>query len=99
MGNEYQPVFATSGDLMSYLDSVPVGLVVLEPPSGACRLPHVCQMLEAMRAYPSRWRQAANFNEGGRHVALYELVGNVQQRVRKLAVDMKATLRRDLSTQ
>lgn len=99
MGNDYQPVFATSGDLMGYFDSVPIGLVVFESPSGGCRLQHVCQVLEAMRAYPSRWRLAGSFNEAGRQVAVYELAGNVQQHVRKLAVDMKATLRHDLSTQ
>ncbi len=99
MGNEYQPVFASSGELMSYLDSVPIGLVVLESPPGGCRFTHVCQVLETMRAYPARWRVARSFNEAGRQVALYELAGNVQQRVRKLAIDMKATLRRDLSTE
>lgn len=98
MGNDYQPVFATSRDLMTYIDSVPVGLVVLESPSGGCRLEHVCQMLEVMRAYPSRWRLVRSFNEAGRQIVVYELAGNVQQPIRKLAIDMKATLRHDLST-
>jgi hypothetical protein len=104
MGNDYRPAFLTSASLMTYLDSVPIGLLVLEPPQGGCHIAHVCQMLEVMRSHPERWRAVANFSrdrpEGdGRQLIIYEMVGNIPRPLHKLSVDMKATLQRDISTE
>jgi hypothetical protein len=104
MGNDYRPAFVTNDALMTYLDSVPIGLLLLEPPQRGCHVTHVCQMLDVMRSHPERWHAVATFSSermagNGRQLTLYEIVGNLSRPLHKLSVDLKATLHREISTE
>jgi hypothetical protein len=81
MGEGYTSFFDTSRQLMDYLDSIPVGIVVLEE-DAAPNQSHHRVLRRVMRDFPDRWERLADYaGRGGRvpgraGITVYRLIGH-----------------------
>jgi len=78
--NEYDflPLHSGPAQIMGLLDSIPVGVLVLDLSPGRYGWEHHRQLQEAVKEYPERWQLLASFpGKGGRgEIRVYHLVGS-----------------------
>jgi len=103
IGRDYRSLFDSPEELLSYLDSVPVVLVVSDHSMPEhLYLPHEKLLDQAIQKYPSRWRllsESSVWRDGVEYpkaLRLYELLGNEGQPHRTIILDMKRMLQRKL---
>jgi hypothetical protein len=78
---------------MTVLDSIPIGIVVLqECARGECG-EHENLLNKAASRYPERWRLSSVIpSETGSPIRIYQITGNEGKAVQKLSIDMTYTL-------
>jgi hypothetical protein len=103
LGRHYACRYRTSGEVMAYLDSIPVGLVIVDSSvprdadSEDRRL-----LLEAIRANPSRWESLGTYDlrrpwrDHPHALNVYRLVTQGRSSARAVSIDMRGMLGKPL---
>jgi hypothetical protein len=93
MGDNYRLKYHTPEEIMTVLDSIPIGIVVLqECARGECG-EHENLLNKAASRYPERWRLSSVIpSETGSPIRIYQITGNEGKAVQKLSIDMTYTL-------
>ncbi len=94
-GEEYEPLFKSTEEIMTYLDKIPVGIVVTDRsmPENR-RVPHHQLLEETVAAYPQNWRLLGTYpvtRKGTAYpqaVSVYRQVGHENEPVKGIEVDM-----------
>lgn len=98
----YQPLYTTPGDLLKFLESVPVRVLVVETAPGRRRFPHEELTEEMLRLYSDRWRLIGSYpklrvsSPPGAEVRVYELAAPGGQPRSKIRIDLQGQLKRFL---
>ncbi len=93
MGDDYQLKYHTPQQIMTALDSIPIGVVVTQRcPEGKCG-EHENLLNETVALYPERWRLSSVIpSEQASPILVYQIIGNEAKTVQMLQVDMMKTL-------
>ena len=93
MGDKYQLTYHSPEEIMTALDSIPIGAVVMQHcPKGTCS-EHENLLMQTAGRFPERWQLAATIpSETGAPIFIYRIVGNEAKAVRTLHIDMSRTL-------
>jgi hypothetical protein len=98
IGTHYQPLYGTPGELLEYLESVPVGVLVVETAAKRPRFFHEDLSLEMLRRHPDRWQWIGSYpklrasSSPGVQVRAYRLVG--QNGASRIRIDLGRRLGR-----
>lgn len=92
--DSYQLLYSTPEDLMRYLSSIPVKLVVIDNGQGPVRVPHQDLLKQTIARYSDQWKPVSYPNARG-NIAVYEYVGAAQGGD-KVKVDLRYTLKKIL---
>jgi hypothetical protein len=85
MGWDYKPLYADSNALLSSLEAVPVGIVVID--EAGRRTPHGRMLYEGLQAFPAKWVRI----ESG-PIEVYRLAGHEGKPINKIEIPMRSTL-------
>lgn len=94
MGEGYSCFFDTPEELMDYLESVPVGVLVLEEDASPDQA-HQRLLKQVVRQYADRWKRIGTYpGRGGLHpgeegIDVYELIGHQGRPVDETRIAMK----------
>jgi hypothetical protein len=97
-GTHYRTLYKTPAEVMKFLDSVPVGVIVLDNTPGRKDHPHHRQLQEAIRENPSRFRLLGKYPLDGRpripgeQVLVYQVLDTAGKPTGKIRIDMKYML-------
>ena len=102
-GTHYKTLYRTPAEVLKFLDSVPVGVIVLDNTPGLKDHPHHRQLQEVIRENPARFRLLGSFPLDGRpripgeQVLVYQVLDNQGKPAGKIRIDMKYMLNRSIS--
>ena len=96
-GMSYQPLTASPSELESYLESVPVDVVVVDLTAAAWPQDRAI-LLQTMEQFPARWPRVGEWTaSGARHLLIYRRAGSeTDLRPKKVLLHMPFTLHKDL---
>ena len=80
MGKNYRVRFEREGDMLQYLEEIPVGLVVID--SEGQKASHGQLLLRVLRQHPEKWEMVAEYG----NIAVFRLIGHEGKAVRKIEV-------------
>jgi hypothetical protein len=101
-GDDYRTLYKTPAEVLKFLDSVPVGVIVLDNTPGRKDHPHHRQLQQVIRDNPARFRLLGSFPEDGRpripgeQVLVYEMVDHEGKPAGKIRIDMRFMLNRSI---
>ena len=94
-GGDYVALYTTPGEMMRYLESIPVGVVVIDLSIPASRqFEHQRLLKETLEAYPQRWKLIDSYPLVRRETEypdalwVYRMVGNGNRPVGTIRIDM-----------
>ncbi|MGI8897482.1 MAG: ArnT family glycosyltransferase [Pyrinomonadaceae bacterium] len=101
-GGRRENIFQTTSQIMDYLDSIPVGILVMNTTPDAMSLEHHQQLMQTVKDFPERWELLGSYPgrvKGGvppSQVLVYRLVGHEGRPVNKIELDLQHMLNRSL---
>jgi hypothetical protein len=100
-GHRYTPNYRTPAQLMDYLESVPVGVLVMDYTPGLPLREHHRLLQAMLKAYPESWELIGSYSgdknvtaSGG--ILVYRLVGHESKPLGKIRIDMRDRLNKIL---
>jgi hypothetical protein len=100
LGNHYVLKYHTPEEVMKFLDSIPVELVVIDNESGLFGTPSYYSLLkQAVAAYPDLWDQAGTYPQtpgAGPTIDVYRLKSAAGRMPGKIRIEMPYTLGRSI---
>jgi hypothetical protein len=99
-GTRYSLRFTTPAEVMKFMESVPVRVLVLESPSTRTPSAHEILVEQMIRQYPERWSLIGSYPElrpaspPGASVRAYRLLGREGQSRSRIRVDLRRRLGR-----
>lgn len=102
-GSEYDAFYKTPQEMMSYLETIPIGIVVMDlstPPELQVAHHRILEM--TLATYPHRWELLGTFpltRNGIKHsgaLQVYSLVGHENKPLGTFKIDMRHTLKKSL---
>jgi hypothetical protein len=101
-GHYYTPLYQTRAELMDYLDSIPVGILVMDHTPGWRQLQHHRLLNELLETYRDRWKLIGTYPRDRRShasqskILVYRLVGHEMRPVGRIRIDLRPRLGRFL---
>ncbi len=100
-GAYYKLLYGTSEEVMKFLDSIPVELVVIDDRSHATPTPHHALLKQTIAAFPDRWRHIGSFPQSRAagspaDIEIYQLKSAVGRIRGKIRIDLPYTLKRSI---
>ncbi len=94
---DYQLRFHNPAEMMQYLASVPVGVLVVDRAPALSELPHHHLLQQTISQYPQFWRQVAGFSgdaaNGKAGVDVYQLTGKDPVPHHPIELDVQGTFK------
>jgi hypothetical protein len=95
MGRNYTSLFHDPKEMLSYLEGIPAGIVVID--ADGLRMPHGRLLYSGIQSHPETWEPLAwartgNNNGGVGNILVYRLVGHEGKPVGKIQIPMKSGL-------
>lgn len=96
-GAYYRVLYGTPVEVVSYLESIPVGVLVMDLSAGRFPAGHHRLLKEMLRTYPERWELIGSYprrSAGGAtgRIEVYRMVGHETKPVGKIRIDMRSRL-------
>src|SRR6185295_19178121 len=92
MGWQTRQYFQESGEMLKYLESIPVGIVVID--AAGWQTPHGRLLLAGIQSHPERWELLSqtgtvNSTSHNRDILTYRLIGHENKSVGKILIPMR----------
>jgi hypothetical protein len=98
-GLHYLPKYRTPEELMKFLDSIPVELVVIDNEPGSTAPPYYALLRQTIAAFPALWEHAGTYPQAhgtGPTIDVYRLKSAAGRNPGKIRIDMPYTLGRSI---
>lgn len=98
VGRHYEPLYPTPEEIMGYLESIPIRLLVIDKSSGSATVPHHRTLIKMLTMYPARWQflgvypQKMQATATGSRIEVYRLIGQENRPRGKIRLDLRYTL-------
>jgi len=99
LGNHYVLTYHTPEEVMKFLDSIPVELVVIDHETGLANPPYFALLTQAIAAYPALWEHAGTYPQApgtGPTIDVYRLKSAAGRAPGKIRIEMPYTLGRSI---
>jgi hypothetical protein len=99
MGNHFVPKYRTPEEVMKFVDSIPVELVVVDNEPGLTAPSYYPLLKQTIAAYPSLWERAGTYPQAhgaGPTIDVYRLKSAAGRTPGKIRIDMPFTLGRSI---
>ncbi len=96
MGFHYQPLFQDQQEVLQYLESIPVGIVIIDGDGRST--PHGQLLYQGIQSHPEKWELLARYppagasNPGSGDIQVYRLIGHEGRPVGKIRIPMRSGL-------
>ncbi len=97
--DRYKLLYATPEQVMKFLESVPVELVIIDNQSHLKPLPHHVLLKRTIASYPDLWRHVASFPQTADSISdieVYQLKSAVGHPREKIRIELPYTLKRSI---
>jgi hypothetical protein len=98
LGDGYMVLYATPAEMMHYMESVPVGVLVMDRCPASSKLEHQRVLQQMVELYPQKWRLAGSYPCEQKHpestdrVLVYDLLGRETRATPRIRLDMRNRL-------
>lgn len=98
LGDGYRVLYPTPAAMMHYLESVPVGVLVMDKCLARGKLEHQNVLQQVVQRYPQEWKLVSsypcerNYPEGKDRVLVYRLLGHETGAAPEIRLDMRNRL-------
>lgn len=97
LGDVYEPLYRTPAELMQYLDSIPVGVLIIDQTADSRE--HERLLMRVVQDYADQWERIATYpraGEAGRPISVYFLRGSEGRPINTIRLKMPYTLKHDI---
>ena len=96
LGAHYKLLYHTPAQIMSFLRSIPVGIVVIDSEPGSSGTPDYQLLRQAIADFPDEWEHLETYTGDSSKIDVYHLKSATGQARGKILIDLPYTLKRHI---